>query len=504
MNELHWRRLRSELLLKEKIRAEVEQRKRDEILEKEKRKIAAEVRRAAVLDRIRLQKELEEQKEREAMFLVAKEQAEAEQKLQKQLQLLMAERNLMELEDERSEQVEIEFREKEQQAAWHRREAEQLRNYEREQQQRDEEERRKQGERLQELEEKKRRLQEMQRRTAGSTSKTNSEVKKTSGEEAAQLARQLRIQNRAKFVTKRFESAPSVVSSTPTPAAPPADPPTIAAVETAVEGGAFSNALAAASCESELRLLANDLMAEKRSLRQEQRAMDAAEEGTAAGPSMAVDSQLAVLEQQEQAVQRRMDSLLRHSDPSLLAAQLAGVVGTAQLVSSLNSPQREEGSQEGPQERDLFQQAEALLQEGHTLLKWVQSEGQHLEEPDHPQAPESSWQRRRIAVLPLEIAQLTRGLARLLDPIDYRGRLDQLHAQLRQALTPSPALTHSPEPSGPEKESLCESFPGDSPEETVHLPSTDPPDPPPEEEPAEEAFLPSPEELRFKVMVGEI
>jgi len=472
MNELHWRRLRSEQLLKEKIRAEVEQRKNDEILEKEKRKIAAEARRAAVLERIRLQNELEERKKQEALILMAKEQAEAEREIQKQQLLQMAERNSMELEDERSELVEQEFREKEQQAAWHRKEAEQLRKYELEQQQRDEEERRKQSERMQELEEKKRRLQEMQRRSAGTTAKANSEVKKATGEEAAQLARQLRIQNRAKFVTKRFESAPPVADSTPTAVevtAMPLPQPTPAKDPSPTVDGAFSSALAAASCESELRLLANDLMAEKRSLRQELRAIDAAAadkagEAVEAGKGSAVDSQLAALEDQEQAVQRRMDALLRRSDPSLLAAQLTGV-GTAHVISSLNQPPPPLG--ECPQEKDLFQQAETLLQEGQALLRWVQSEGQllvelHLtaetlaeEKASQPQglqgSGESAWQRqqlRRIAVLPLEIAQLTKALARLLDPIDYKGRLDQLHSQLKQALI----LTRKPDSAAEQKE----------------------------------------------------
>eukprot|EP01035_Chromulina_nebulosa_P024319 gene24319-31642_t len=302
--EATYRKIQSELTLKEQIRREVEMRKIQEAEERERRKKAAEERRAAVLERIRLQAELEEKRKQDAIAFAELQIANAERLKREQLEREYSEQRSMEIEDDRSQLAEQDYREQIERAMWQKKEMERLREYERQQQQRDEEEKRKRLERMHELDEKKRRLQELQKKSQSQSTlnKTTTDAQKGAGDEAAQLTRQLRIQNRAKFVTKRIQTSTSDTNLGSTlPSSVPALSSTVdlsdskdkldilnrTIAETAVIPAVdpttqteFLSSIEQLSTEMELKQLSIELMGEKRALKQEQRRTQEASHST--------------------------------------------------------------------------------------------------------------------------------------------------------------------------------------------------------------------------------
>ena len=495
--EAFLRKVQSEISLKEQIRKEVEMRKIQEAEERERRRKAAEERRAAVLERIRLQAELEEKRKQEAIAFAELQVANVERLKRQQLEREAAEQCRMEDEDDRSQLAEQDYREQIERSIWQKKEMERLREYERQQQQRDEEDKRKRLERMQELDEKKRRLQELQKKSQSSTLKiTAADAQKGGSDEAAQLTRQLRIQNRAKFVTKRIQnssgdknlgstlthpvtklSSSDEVSDTKDKletlnrtvteaAAVPVVDPTIQTE--------FLSSIEQLSTEMELKHLSIELMGEKRALKQEQRRVQEASHDTSA-PTLTATTlaataataptttmlaeKIAMLAFKEEALQNRMNRLLESSDPTLLTAAAeskAEAPITVRVINNLNrssqnlkatashtpSTSGDGKDADGISSEEVFKQAELLLQEGHSLLAWLKAEETQLHEvldwDGHGEASHGGLQRqqlRRIAVLPLEIAQVSKSLLKLFDPINYKDRLSHLQTQIKDSIT---------------------------------------------------------------------
>ena len=440
-------------MLKEQIKSEVEMRKRQEIEERERRKRAAEERRAAVLERIRLQSEMEERKRQEALNQLARQREDEERLKREQLEAQMLEMQRMDVEDSRSLLAEQDYREQLEQAAWQQKELERLREYERIQQQRDMEENRKRLERLRELEERKQQLKELQKKTQNlAANKPADEVLKKSSEEAATLTRQLRIQNRAKFVTKRINNTSDIAnteSGSLSKSLPPsqneftvdrsdvvavAEPRGQAFETVALQQSQYISELENVSTENELKQIANELMAEKRTIRQKLHGNDSFKIDQLNSTSDLSHS-LQEITQKEEVVNRRMNQLLWNSDPTVVAASAEGN-STVRLVSILS--QMSMGtSVESPVVADvsnevIFKQIELLLQEGHALLEWMRGDGSKAAASlDELQRQQHQQHLRRIAMMPLEISKLIRALEKQFDPINYKDSLTQLHLQLR-------------------------------------------------------------------------
>ncbi len=174
---------------------EVKTRQIAEDLAREERKKAAEERRAAVVERLRIQQEKEEKRRQDEI-----------NEAQRQLNRLETDRSLIVIEDELSHLVEMDYRELLERKMWQKREAERLAEYERQQRLNDEIEDRLRKERMKDLEAKRAKLAEIRRLQAANSEAAangnNSNIA-TVREEANKLNRQLNIQNKAKFVTKR-------------------------------------------------------------------------------------------------------------------------------------------------------------------------------------------------------------------------------------------------------------------------------------------------------------
>ncbi len=192
--------------LREQIRREVEARKAAESAEREARKKAAEERRKAVVERIRKQQELEEQRKRDAETARIRILEEQARKEQEERDRLLADQTAMTMEDQLSTLAEQDFREYLERKEWQQRERERLLEWEREQKRKDELEEEKRKQRMTELEEKKKKLdllrQQQQQTQTASSAATALAMK----EEGDRINKQLRIQNRAKFVSKKISN----------------------------------------------------------------------------------------------------------------------------------------------------------------------------------------------------------------------------------------------------------------------------------------------------------
>lgn len=213
---------------REQIRREVEQRKLQEQLEKEERKKKAEERRLAVVERIRKQKEDEERRAREAELELLRIEEEKIRRQQEILNRLEQERRTMTIEDEVSRYIENEYREELMRSEWKQQEERKMLEWEARQRELDEKERCDRERRLVDLEAKKAKLKEikqLQQLTSGNS--CNSDADKAAAaqavrDEAAKIAKQMRIQNKAKFVSKRIKAGDSlqqVVADTAPPEA---------------------------------------------------------------------------------------------------------------------------------------------------------------------------------------------------------------------------------------------------------------------------------------------
>lgn len=196
----------------EQIRRDVEARKAAELAEREARRKAAEERRAAVVERIRKQQEMEEKRKRDAELALLRIQEEKERKEQEERDRLLSDQAKMSMEDQLSALVEQDYREHMERQKWKQREKEKLIEWERQQREKDileEEERKK---RMVELEEKKRKLEALkkqQQQANANQGKSEQQMK----EEGDRINRQLRIQNRAKFVSKKISGGATAESA---------------------------------------------------------------------------------------------------------------------------------------------------------------------------------------------------------------------------------------------------------------------------------------------------
>lgn len=206
--------------LREQIRRDVEARKAAEIAEREARKRAAEERRKAVVERIRKQQEMEEKRKRDAELARIRIIEEQARKEQEERDRLLADQTGMSMEDQLSSLAEQDYREYLERKAWQRRERERLLEWEREQKRKDELDEEQRKSRMAELEEKKKKLellrQQQQAQTAASTAATAQAMK----EEGDRINKQLRIQNRAKFVSKKISNTSTASLSAVAPEPP--------------------------------------------------------------------------------------------------------------------------------------------------------------------------------------------------------------------------------------------------------------------------------------------
>lgn len=198
---------------KEQVRLEVEERLRKEALEKEAKRKAAEDRRAAVVERLRKKAEEEERRRLEAEAALLRIQEEHLRKEQESRDRLESDRRNMQLEDDFSHLAEQDCKERLEKALYLQREKEKLAEWERAQRAKDEEEARHRHARMAVLEEKKAKLAELKRLQEISNTKDGSSAVAASltvaRDEAAKLNKQMRIQNKAKFVTKKIQSGTS-------------------------------------------------------------------------------------------------------------------------------------------------------------------------------------------------------------------------------------------------------------------------------------------------------
>eukprot|EP00981_Chlorochromonas_danica_P000857 scaffold208_cov149-Ochromonas_danica.AAC.3 len=195
---------------REKIRLEVEERKAKELAEKEERRKAAEARRAAVVERIRKQAELEERRKREAEEALQRIEEEKVRRERAALERHLTDQAQMTIEDNLSALAEQDFRELLERKLWKQREREKLLEWEREQQKKDQLEEEQRKLRLAELEEKRKKLEQLRQMQQAGDSKANEEKLR---EEGNRINKQLRIQNRAKFVSKKMRATDSANSA---------------------------------------------------------------------------------------------------------------------------------------------------------------------------------------------------------------------------------------------------------------------------------------------------
>jgi ankyrin repeat protein len=185
--------------LRNKIKKDIEARQALERAEREARRKAAEERRVAVVERIRKQKEMEELRKREAEMALVRIEEEKLRKIQEEKNRFLDNQTQMVLEDQLSMLVEQEYREYLERKVWQARERERLLEWEKEQKKKDQLEEEARKERMKELEEKKKKL-ELLRQQQQQQRKSN----ESSSEQGEKLNKNLRIQNRAKFVSKKI------------------------------------------------------------------------------------------------------------------------------------------------------------------------------------------------------------------------------------------------------------------------------------------------------------
>jgi len=196
------------LSIKDQVRLEVEARLAQEKREKEAKRLAAEQRRAAVVERLRLQAEAEERRRIEAelqLQLIKEEQLRSEQLA---VERWLTNQRLMSREDEWSRLIELEYREQLRVQQEILAEKMRLVQLEAELKAREEDQARLRKLRMKELEEKKAKLLLLkQQQVSVGSNEQQLQLMRATKEESDRLNKQLRIQNRAKFVTKRLAAA---------------------------------------------------------------------------------------------------------------------------------------------------------------------------------------------------------------------------------------------------------------------------------------------------------
>jgi len=193
----------SALNFRQKVRNEAEERQRQGEKSREEKRKAAQKRREAIVERIRRKQEEEERLIRQAAEAKLKA-LEMQKRLEEEaIERLRADRAAMSMEDELSKVSEQLWLEQQEKADWLRQEAEKLAEWEKEQRRRDEEEQKRRKRKLLELEEKKMKLAELRKAQDSDGSAARQDDLKSARNEALKLSKQARIQNKAKFVSKR-------------------------------------------------------------------------------------------------------------------------------------------------------------------------------------------------------------------------------------------------------------------------------------------------------------
>jgi uncharacterized protein len=256
--------------------------------------VLAEQRRQAVVERIRKKKEEEEAAIRRAEEARLHEIAEKERIIQLALERLRSDRSQMEMEDELSNLAQQLYKEQLEKIRWKREEEERLAAWEEEQRKKDELEAIKRKERLAEIEAKKAKLAELRKaqmmssgNPMASTEKEELRIKdvQQAREDAIKLGKQMRIQNKAKYVSKQRKEDPLPTQpveniqrkdSIPDPSTDQMKVPPPLLRAPSLSGGEVTlveldptvvSKIENSSTETELYQLQKDLMAEKRSLR---------------------------------------------------------------------------------------------------------------------------------------------------------------------------------------------------------------------------------------------
>jgi ankyrin repeat protein len=355
---------------KEQVRLEVEARLKREELEREAKKKAAEERRSAVVERLRKKAEEEERRRLEAEAALLRIQQEGERREQQARDRLHNDRSTMVMEDELSRLAEQDYKEQLERLLWEKKEKEKLAEFERALQARDAEEAEARKARMAALEEKKAKLAEL-RRLQNLSGADGAQAQQNTRQEAAKLDKQLRIQNKAKFVTKKIQahsgaaneavvsvtdaasvmdgaavgedgaSAPGAVGDAVAGArvvgagavdTASASVVTVAAPSAQInseELTTFVAIVSAVESEAELKAMQRELMAEKRALRLEQKQRLAGQGKTGAQDPAEVEHakelrrRIAEVTQKESAVQKRVEQLLAASQATTGAAGAA-------------------------------------------------------------------------------------------------------------------------------------------------------------------------------------
>ena len=488
---------------KEQVRKEVEERLKKEKLEQEAKRKAAEDRRAAVVERLRKKAEEEERRrlEAEAALLRIKEgELRREQEARDRLEF---DRTNMLTEDEFSHLAELAFKDKEEQRRWQEAEAAKLVEFERALQAKDAEEAEMRKARMVALEAKKAKLVELKRLQGLSNGQdgqgtTNSQQSQNSTrEEAAKLTKQMRIQNKAKFVTKKIhaniiaasgdvvpvsdifpDQAGMLPTILPDNASYNPQPLPTGEAKTAVqlvvtsscslseECMQFEASVAGVESEVELKKLQRELMAEKRALRLEQKQRMANHGGNSqesADIEYAKELRKKISDNtaKEGVVKKRLEHLLASAK-----TETSIVPAAAQNISSLQAGHVHMTSSDSNlainvmdgltnDQMPLYSKAEQLLREGVHILSWLSERLDGCIHSDSSvSAPPPSLgllnksfgksflfvrtddasMQRRTTLLSMEVSQLARDIDSTRDSSNYIGQLQQLSMQLKEGL----------------------------------------------------------------------
>jgi ankyrin repeat protein len=419
---------------KEQVRLEVEARLKREELEREAKKKAAEERRSAVVERLRKKAEEEERRRLEAEAALLRIQQEGERREQQARDRLHNDRSTMVMEDELSRLAEHDYKEQLERLLWERKEKEKLAEFERALQARDAEEAEARKARMAALEEKKAKLAEL-RRLQNLSGVDGAQAQQNTRQEAAKLDKQLRIQNKAKFVTKKIQAhsgaasevvvsvtdaatvmdatavredgapAAGVVGEGEAPArvdgavdAAPTSVVTVAAPSaqsSSEEVTAFAAIVSSVESEAELKAMQRELMAEKRGLRLEQKQRLTGQGKTGAQDPAEVEHakelrrRIAEVTQKESAVQKRVEQLLAASQATTGAAGAAAGSAAEYVKTAKTAAAARSAELSALREQTAEVQAPSLAGAGPTVIvndqlvlyakaEHMLREGQHL------------------------------------------------------------------------------------------------------------------------------
>lgn len=195
-----------------KIRREVEERQRQEEEDRRKKREAAEKRRQEIVERLRKKQEEEElalrKAEEERLAVLEKQKFEEDQARLR----FLHNQSLMMMEDEYSRIAEIAYQEELERQRWKQEQARKLAEWEDAQRMKDQEEEKLRVERLRELEEKKRKLAELKKNQEISVSNQQKDLA-NARDESVRLGKQMKIQNKAKYVSKKIkENQENIIS----------------------------------------------------------------------------------------------------------------------------------------------------------------------------------------------------------------------------------------------------------------------------------------------------